>query len=127
MPLKPVVLALLFVAMPAAAASRRLALLIGIDDYSASRLTAIREPAPNRDWPNLSGAVNDTAALRELLVLLRGFDERGVVALNDQAATRSAILAAMSGLATTAAKDDIVFFYFAGHGSQVRNSRSDEI
>src|SRR5262249_50106839 len=26
----------------------------------------------------------------------------------------------------TAGKDDVVLFYFAGHGSQVRNSRSDE-
>ena len=126
MPLKHVVIVLVLFAQTAAAAPHRLALLIGINDYTASRLTTIRDPAPDRDWPNLSGAVNDTAALRELLVLLHGFDARDIVPLNDQAATRSAILAAANRLAATATKDDIVFFYFAGHGSQVRNSRSDE-
>jgi Caspase domain len=125
-PLKRIVLALALAASTAAAAPRRLALLIGINDYSASHLTPIRAPAPERDWPNLAGAVNDTAALRELLVLLHGFDARDVVTLNDQAATRSAIVGAANRLAITAAKDDVVFVYFAGHGAQVRNSRSDE-
>jgi len=125
-PLKRVLLALALLAQTASAAPRRLALLVGINDYSASRLAPIRAPAPERDWPNLAGAVNDTAALRELLVLLHGFDARDVVTLNDQAATRSAILDAAHRLAASAAKDDVVFVYFAGHGSQVRNSRSDE-
>jgi hypothetical protein len=113
-------------ATAASSAPHRLALLVGINDYTASRLTAIRAAAPGRDWPNLAGAVNDTAALRELLLLLHRFDARDVVTLQDQAATRSAILAAANRLAATASKDDVVFFYFAGHGSQVRNSRSDE-
>jgi hypothetical protein len=108
------------------AAPHRSALLIGINDYTASRLTAIRAAAPDRDWPNLAGAVNDTAAMRELLMLLHGFDAQNIVTLNDQSATRNAILAAANRLAATASKDEILFFYFAGHGSQVRNSRSDE-
>jgi len=123
-----VIFALVFaLVVPAAvAAPHRLALLIGINDYTASRLTKIREAAPDRDWPNLAGAVNDTAAMRELLMLLHGFDARDIVTLNDQAATRSTILSAANGLAATATKDDVIFFYFAGHGSQVKNSRSDE-
>ncbi|HEX7680417.1 MAG TPA: caspase family protein, partial [Thermoanaerobaculia bacterium] len=125
MPLK-IAFVLMMVAATAAAAPHRLALLIGINDYTASRLTAIRAAAPDRDWPNLAGAVNDTAAMRELLVLLRGFDARDVVALNDQRATRSAILSAANQLVAEAAKDDVIFFYFSGHGSQVKNSRSDE-
>jgi hypothetical protein len=119
-------MAVMLVASSALAAPHRSALLVGINDYSASRLTAIRAPAPERDWPNLSGAVNDTAALRDLLVLLHGFEASDIVLLNDQAATRGAILAAANRLASTAAKDDVVFIYFAGHGSQVRNSKSDE-
>ncbi|HKS22635.1 MAG TPA: caspase family protein [Thermoanaerobaculia bacterium] len=126
MPLKRIVLVLALVAQTAAAAPHRRALLVGINDYSASHLTPIRAPASGRDWPNLAGAVNDTAALRELLVLLHGFDARDVVTLNDQSATRSAILGAANRLAATAAKDDIVLFYFAGHGSQRSNSKSDE-
>jgi len=124
-PLK-IAFVLMMFAAPAAAAPHRLALLIGINDYTASRLTTIRASAPDRDWPNLSGAVNDTAAMRELLVLLHGFDARDIVMLNDQSATRSAMLSAANRLAAAATKDDVVFFYFAGHGSQVRNSKSDE-
>lgn len=127
MPLKRTIVALLFFAAPLHAAPRKLALLVGINDYTASHLPKVAAPAPERDWPNLYGAVNDTAALRELLVLLRGFDARDVVTLNDQAATRSAILAAANRLAAAASKDDVVFVYFAGHGSQVRNSKSDEL
>jgi len=115
-----------FCASIAAAAPHRSALLIGINDYTASRLATVGAAAPNRDWPNLFGAVNDAAAMRELLLLLRGFDARDVVLLTDQSATRNAILAAANRLAATASKDDIVFFYFAGHGSQVKNSGSDE-
>lgn len=128
MPLRwfAIAVALLSVAWPAVAAPRKLAVLIGIDDYTASRLPKIGVPAPDRDWPDLAGTVNDTAAMSELLVLLHHFDVREIVTLNDQSATRSAILAAAKTLAMTAAKDDIIFFFYAGHGSQVKNSQSDE-
>jgi len=125
MPLK-LAIAIAFFASFAAAAPHRSALIIGINDYTASHLAPIAAAAPDRDWPNLSGAVSDSAAMRELLLLLHGFDARDVVMLNDQSATRNAILAAANRLAATASKDDVVFFYFAGHGSQVKNSRSDE-
>jgi hypothetical protein len=124
-PLRLAIIVALFAPL-ALAAPHRSALLIGINDYTASRLTEIRAAPPDRDWPNLAGAVNDAAAMGELLVLLHGFDPSDIVTLNDQSATRSAILAAANRLAATASKDDVVFFYFAGHGSQVRNSRSDE-
>ena len=127
MPVKRLAFVLALVAAPLFAAPRKLALLVGINDYTASHLSAIRAPAPGRDWPNLAGAVNDITALRELLMLLRGFDARDVVTLSDQAATRDAILAAANRLVATAAKDDVIFLYFAGHGSQVRNSQSDEL
>lgn len=110
-------------------AGRRRALLIGINDYSASRLRTRPRlaPPPGRDWPNLSGATNDVAAMQEMLVLLYGFDRRDIVTLTDQAATRSAILQTLDRhLVAPAAKGDVLFFYFAGHGSQVRNSLSDE-
>src|SRR3954471_21365155 len=50
---------------------RRRALLIGINDYSASTLApaaTVKERsawAGGRDWPNLGGAVNDVQAMRE--------------------------------------------------------------
>ncbi|HEY0159891.1 MAG TPA: caspase family protein [Thermoanaerobaculia bacterium] len=110
-------------------AVRRRALLVGINDYTASRIAPkapMQTPAA-RDWPNLNGAVNDVAAMREMLVLLYGFDRRDIVTLTDQAATRAAILRALERqLAAPAAKGDVLLFYYAGHGSQVRNSASGE-
>jgi hypothetical protein len=125
-PLKRVVLiALLAFTTPAAAAHKH-ALLIGINDYTASRLSRIAPPAPERDWPNLEGAVNDASDMRELLMLLHGFRPGDIIELKDQTATRGAILAATRQLAAGAQKGDLVLFYFAGHGSHVRNSLSDE-
>ena len=82
---------------------------------------------PGRDWPNLRGTVHDVRTLQEMLTLLYGFHPRDVVTLTDQNATRSAILSALEQhLVAPAAKGDVAFFYYAGHGSQVRNSLSDE-
>jgi hypothetical protein len=108
---------------------RRRAVLVGINDYTASTLTARPKPTePSlRDWPNLSGAVNDVEMLKEMLVLLYDFQERDVVTLIDQSATRGAILGQLERhLAAPAAKGDVLLFYFGGHGSQVLNSLSDE-
>jgi hypothetical protein len=110
-------------------AGRRRAVLVGINDYTASTLTARPKPPapPPRDWPNLSGTVNDVEMLREMLVLLYDFEERDIITLTNQAATRDAILKAIEQhLAKPVAKGDVLLFYFAGHGSQVRNSLSDE-
>jgi caspase domain-containing protein len=113
--------------LPARASGRR-ALLIGINDYSASRIPALRHaPAPGRAVPNLDGAVHDVEIMRELLVALYGFKAGDVVTLTDQQATRGAILGSLQQhLLAAAQKDDVVFFYFSGHGSQVRNSLSSE-
>ena len=101
-------------------AGRRRALLIGINDYSTAK-------PHQRDLPNLSGAVTDVEELKQLLIARYGFADRDIVTLTDRLATRSAILSALQRhLLRSTAKDDIVFFYFAGHGSQVHNSRSDE-
>jgi hypothetical protein len=111
-----------------AQSGRKRALLIGINDYSASTIAGrIANPAPARDWPELTGAVNDVAAMREMLVALHGFNERDIMTLTDQKATRDAILRAIQDqLIAPAAANDIHFFYFAGHGSQVKNSKSSE-
>jgi hypothetical protein len=110
-------------------AGRRRALLVGINDYSAStfRKRPRPTPPPARDWVNLRGAINDVEVLREMLVLLYGFERGDIVTLTNQDATRDAILQTLERhLLTPAAKDDILFFYFAGHGSQVRNTLSGE-
>jgi hypothetical protein len=109
---------------------RRRAVLVGINDYTASKfLTARRRPpAPaSRDWPNLAGAENDVIAMKEMLSLLYDFEERDIKTFVDQNATRAAILQALEQhLLKPTAKGDVLLFYFAGHGSQVKNSLSDE-
>lgn len=105
-------------------AARR-ALLIGINDYTSSRWAGPR--AAGRDWKDLNGAVNDVEAMREVLVSLYGFEHRDIVALTDQRATREAILQSLEQhLVKPASKGDVLLFYYAGHGSQVRNSLSEE-
>jgi hypothetical protein len=62
-----------------------------------------------------------------MLIALYGFAPRDIVTLTDQAATRAAILKDLEGhLLRPATRGDVLLFYFAGHGSQVRNSLSDE-
>lgn len=115
--------------LPLPAEGARRALLIGINDYSASGIASLRSGSPphGRDWPPLNGAVNDVRTLKEMLVLLYGFRAEDIATLTDQEATRDAILHTIeSRLVAPSGKDDLVFFYYAGHGSQVANSQSDE-
>jgi uncharacterized caspase-like protein len=104
-------------------AGTRKALLIGINDYTHPA----RKPSLDRNWRDLGGPTNDVAAMRAILIGRYGFDARDVIALTNMQATRNAILEAIDRqLVASASKGDVVVFYFAGHGSQVRNSRSDE-
>ena len=111
-----------------AQAVHRRAVLIGINDYTASHLPpGEKAPAPGRDWSDLDGAVNDAKAMRELLIARKHFAPSDIVMLTDQEATGAAILAAIDKhLVAAAKKDDVVLFYYSGHGSQVLNTCSDE-
>lgn len=115
-----------FLGLSAAAQPAKRALLIGIDDYTASTIPIVKT-IEHRGWPDLQGAVNDVRVMSELLVLRYGFDRKNIVTLTNQQATRAAILHAVDEhLAAPARNGDIVFFYFAGHGAQVPNAASDE-
>jgi caspase domain-containing protein len=108
----------------------RRALLIGIDRYTAEADSAEELPiAPGRrHWKNLKGAVNDVRALRELLIHRQGFQPGNIVVLENEAATRDAIFGAFQRHLIAPAKvGDHSVFYYAGHGSRVRNSRSMEL
>jgi hypothetical protein len=120
--------ALLFTCTLAARPVQKRALLIGIDDYSASHWKSVLSAGvTERDWSNLDGAVNDARLMRDLLVALRGFGAADVMVLTDQQATRAAILSAIeSHLVEPARPGDILLFFYSGHGSQVRNTRSAE-
>jgi len=100
----------------------RRALLIGINDYP--RLTsegALTRIGRDRITP-LEGAVNDVVAMRDLLAARFGFDPAHIAVLLDTAATRDAILAGIRRLTADAQPGDVVFFFYAGHGSQRYNS-----
>lgn len=121
-------LALVATSSLAAAPGPRRALLIGINDYSVSTLPAQRPSVPSpRAWSNLDGAVNDVRLMRELLLARHEVAAKDILVLTDQQATRAAILSAIeSHLLRPAKKDDVLLFYYSGHGSQVRNTRSSE-
>ncbi|MEA5500563.1 caspase family protein [Limnoraphis robusta Tam1] len=88
---------------------RKLALLVGINDY--------------RSWPNLKGCVTDVDLQQELLIHRFGFNPQDIIRLttdsNDQKPTRSNILTAFEEhLIKQAQPGDVVVFHFSGHGSQ---------
>jgi len=108
----------------------RRALLIGIDRYvvEAERTAELRVAPSRRHWKDLKGAVNDVRALRELLIHRQGFRPQDILVLENEAATRDAILGAFHRhLIDPASVGDHSVFYFAGHGSRIRNSRSREL
>jgi hypothetical protein len=121
--------------------ARRRALIVGIDVY-----TSPGGLPPNRNLANgtasgssasgsahvrrlfdLDGAVNDAELIAQLLKDRLGFPAADVVLLENGQASRERILAGFrSHLIESAAPGDVSLFYFAGHGSQVRNLASDE-
>jgi len=85
------------------------ALCIGINDY----------PGTQND---LNGCVNDANDWSAALAA-RGFT---VTKLLDAQATKAAMVAAMSGLISGAAKGDTVVITYSGHGTWVPDSNGDE-
>ncbi|TVP63368.1 MAG: caspase [Nodularia sp. (in: Bacteria)] len=83
------------------------ALLVGIDNY----------PHPNHC---LQGCVNDITAIEEYLK--ERFDQKKyqlhLLKLQDEQATREVIIHGFRNHLCQAQKDDVVLFYYSGHGSQ---------
>jgi hypothetical protein len=96
----------------AASTNRKLALLVGINQYRA---------AP------LSGCVTDVELQRELLIHRFGFQPQDILTLTDQQATRDAIESAfVSHLIQQAQSGDVVVFHFSGYGGNVALGTSPE-
>ncbi|MGB0564875.1 MAG: caspase family protein [Spirulinaceae cyanobacterium] len=84
---------------------RKLALLVGINDYADSPLF---------------GCVNDVILQRQLLIHRFGFNPKDIVMLTDEAASRQGMLDAFEEhLIKQAKPGDVVVYHFSGHGSQV--------
>lgn len=93
--------------------SRKLALLVGINDYT-------------NNISSLNGCVNDVRLQRELLTHRFGFNEKNILTLTDAQATRQGILQAFEQhLIKQAKPGDVVVFHFSGHGSLVLDKERD--
>lgn len=105
---------------------RRLALLVGIDDYSVPPGTGAAA-SPTRHLKNLTGAVRDVQSMARLLVEIQGFLPEDVRILTNREATHEGILTAIENdLIGRVRPGDLALFYYSGHGSQVLNSASTE-
>lgn len=99
-------------------ASRKWALLIGINHYQgpSGSVNALYD---------LRGAVADVADMRSLLVNSFEFAPDHIMVLENGRATRAAIFDAIRDhLAAHAGQEDIVLFYFSGHGSHTWNKKT---
>ena len=91
---------------------RKLALLVGINDYSSHY--------------KLKGCVTDVERQRELLIHRFGFASKDIVTLTEQQGTRERIEQAFTEhLIQQAKADDIVLFHFSGYGNHVKENFHD--
>ncbi|WP_446743012.1 caspase family protein [Silvibacterium acidisoli] len=125
----------------AATDARRRALVIGIDKYvyasqsslyedesiGGAHVTASASLRRGSRFSNLDGAVNDAQLMNQILKDRYGFTSADIVFLTNGDATRARILQEFrSHLVDSASANDVSLFYYAGHGSQVHNTASDE-
>ncbi|MEH2412184.1 caspase family protein [Nostoc sp.] len=93
--------------------SRKLALLIGINQYP--------------QMPALSGCLMDVELQRELLIHRFGFQGSDILTLTEEQASREFIEAAfLDHLGKQAKPDDVVVFHFSGYGSRVKLETSPD-
>jgi hypothetical protein len=100
-------------AAPASQGKR--ALLVGIDTY----------PKLGTEF-QLRGAVRDAERFGDLLCRNFGFPAANVALLRNEEAVHDQVLGAMRRLADATNPDDVVVFYFSGHGSQRTDLENDE-
>jgi hypothetical protein len=93
---------------------RKLALLVGINQYPRSAA--------------LGGCITDVELQRELLIHRFGFNPSDILTLTDSQATRETIETAFINHLTEQAKaGDVVVFHFSGYGSRVKMSQESQI
>jgi len=96
----------------ASSSNRKLALLVGINQYNQYR--------------SLQGCRNDIEQQQELLYYRFGFQPSDILTLTDESATREQIIDAfIEHLIKQAQPDDIVVFHFSGYGAKVQFRNTD--
>jgi len=88
----------------------RHALLVGIDRYPGFP-----------DCNQLSSCTGDVRLMAEVLRDDFEFPPDNVALLLNEEATRQGVLDALKGLARRVRRDDVVVFYYSGHGSEARD------
>lgn len=84
---------------------RKLALLVGINQYTSQAL---------------EGCLNDIDLQRNLLIHRFGFNPQDIYVVADKDATRAGILTAFEEILIKQAKPgDVVVYHYSGHGSQI--------
>jgi len=94
-------------------AQQKRALVIGIDTYKETD----RSP-----FPALDGCKNDAQSMKILINAKFDFPNNNIKELYNEQATRDNILKSINELLNECHKGDVAFIYYAGHGSQVKNS-----
>jgi metacaspase-1 len=92
------------------------AFIVGINDYA---------PA-GPGGQDLSGCVADAQDMSNTLVIL-GFPAENIRICTDKRATKKGIMDGLKWLTGKARKDDVLVFYYSGHGSQVTDFSGDEV
>lgn len=97
--------------------ARKLALLIGINQYPDQAVDPTLEQGAA-----LLGCLADVEMQRELLLHRFGFKPADILVLTNQQASRSGIKTAFESHLQQARKGDVVLVHFSGYGSQVRSA-----
>ena len=105
--------ALLLFAAALPAAPRKLAVVVGIDKY--------QNAGP---FHELQGAANDARAFQDLLIRKFEFNSEDIEPLLNRDATHQRIIDAVKHLVDRTSAGDEVIFYYAGHGSRIKNPAS---
>lgn len=92
----------------------RKALIVGVDKYK------------NSAW-NLEGCTLDAAVMSGMLQDHFGFPGDNIRVLMDNRATKAEIEGRLDWLVRDAKPGDVLVFFYAGHGSQVRDRDGDEL
>ncbi|MBB3701199.1 caspase family protein [Flammeovirga yaeyamensis] len=96
--------------------AKKIALVIGIDTYVPKE-----QVNQKITWKNLNGAVRDANAMANVLKCKYQFDEIRLLDSPDKT-TMQELKSSFQWLVDQTKNGDIVFVYYAGHGSQVENS-----
>lgn len=89
------------------------ALVIGIGSYPEAS-----------GWAKINGD-KDLPIVRDML-LANGFQSKDIVELKNESATADAIRKALDALVSKAAKGDVIYIHFSGHGQQITDLHGDE-